>query len=259
MEILIVEDDPLIMDELKEDIHELFKDQFKNVFTSDSVEDAKHIIRERTLDIAILDIQIGKIEDGGILLSQYINANIQDTPQIFITGLSDQKGFDKVKPMLLKGASFRFLKKPFSKEQLRQAIDLSISYLQTKSDRHLNQGAIFLKPLDDSTVWMTTGKGRYEKIQLNSIRYIQSDDHYLKVYLFQQKHPIVFKFNLRDFYWQYLSVFDNFFYLDRSRVINLNFTNLIESNHIYIQNQGFSIPKINKVKLYERLKILGRQ
>lgn len=255
IKLLIVEDDVLLAEDLKRSLKELFPNEINDIYVEHSFISAIKSIEELDFQITLLDLVIGKDQDAGLKLSEKINLLYPKVPQIFMTGLPDEKGFIKVKPYLINGSFYYFLKKPFTDDLLKRSIELVLSVNQ-----HLKStpSLIHFKPLNESHIWVTTAKGRYEKLLLRDLKYIQSDDHYLKAYLADRQSPVVFKFNLRDFYTQLLSSFENFFPLDRSKIINLHFASKIENNLIYLQETPFSIPRSNKAQLLQTINIISQ-
>lgn len=255
MKVLIVEDDILLSEDLKDSIQTLFPNKFNVIHSYQTVKDGLSNIKKNTYQLAIFDINIGTEESGGIELSQYLSSIDPNIPQIFITGLPDDKGFEKVKPLLLTKTSFLFLKKPFDEGSLFRAIALALGFIENPSQIEENQAILLLKALSEGSVWVTTERSTYEKIILSELCYLQSDGHYIRSILASGKKSPYFLFGLKDFYYRYLSHFPNFFYLNRSVIINLHFVDSVVNSQVFIRGQAFSIPKNKKELLFKLLGI----
>lgn len=244
MKIILVEDDPLMMEQLSNDIREIFGEDVKAIYEATNTEEAMEIFSAHEPQIALLDIHLGTgKEEAGILLAEQIKGQI---PFVFVSGLPDHIGFEKARHAL----PVAFLRKPYTQRALEDAIRLAEAHTQlNKEDFPLTIGE------KENLLWVTSGRGEYSQVNLGELTFLQVEDHYIKAFSKYEERPVMFKYNLKDFHQLYLQRLPEFFYLDRSRVINLRFVKKIEGNHVYIGDNRFSIPRSNKQFLFARLGI----
>ena len=116
-EILIVDDDEVIRDTLKELLSEHYACQ-----TAGTVDEAFARLSEKTYDLVLTDISmpgISGLELLGKVLQQY-----PKTPVIIVSGISDQ---DHVQGLMKLGA-FDFLLKPFRLEVVEKSVRRGLEY-----------------------------------------------------------------------------------------------------------------------------------
>ena len=251
MKLLLVEDDHLIADKIIEDISEFYPDQLTVVGPYTNFDSAIAGLVKDKPSLAILDITLKRDRDAGIRLAEAIN-QIYPLPFIFLTGLPDKKGFDKAKHTL----PVAFLKKPYERDGLKRALDLTIMHVEDSKAQAIANATAVIKPLQEHSIWVTTARNEQELLRLRDILYFQVQDHYIKAYKASGRSMVMFKSSLKELYWNNISIFDGFFYLDRSHLINLKYVNSIRNNQIYITDKlYFSIPKNSRTKLFEQLGI----
>jgi DNA-binding LytR/AlgR family response regulator len=251
MKLLLVEDDPLIADQITEDITEIYPDQLSVVGPYTNFDSAVAGLVKEKPSLAILDITLRRDRDAGIRLAEAIN-QIFPIPFIFLTGLPDRKGFDKAKHTL----PIAFLKKPYEKDGLKRALDLTIMHVEESKTQAMTNATAVIKPLQEHSIWVTTARNEQELLRLHEILYFQVQDHYIKAFRVSSHSVVIFKSSLKELYWNNLSIFDGFFYLDRSHLINLKYVTSVKNNQIHLTDElYFSIPKNSRAKLYEHLGI----
>lgn len=239
MKLFLVEDDPMIADQVCEDVTSIFSERLTIVGPYNTFDSAVARLVKEKPSLAILDINLKREREAGIRLAETIN-QILPIPFIFLTGLPDKKGFDKAKHTL----PVAFLKKPYEKEGLKRALDLTIMYVERNKIASKQATPAVIKPLGEDCIWVTTSRNEQELLRLNEIIYLEVDDHYIDAHRVKEDSPVMFKSSLREFFDDYLSAFSSFFYLDRSHVINLQYVTRIKDNHVYLSDEDrFSIPK----------------
>lgn len=147
MIILIVEDDMNIQKLLSTCIREV--DDTAQIYMSDSSQGALKIAKEHPIDIFLLDIQL--IDYKGTVLAKELRSMDQYryTPMIFATALANEEinSYREIK-------CYSFLIKPYTKEEVKQAISEAIDYRnhfskQTKTIRIEQKSHIFEYDLKD--------------------------------------------------------------------------------------------------------------
>ena len=218
MKVLLVEDDPWLAEEIEANIQRQHEKNLSVVGPCDNYDDAVKVFLQERPAVAILDISLKKDDDAGIRIAETINRR-NPIPFIFLTGLPDKKGFEKAKYTL----PCAFLHKPYEQKGFNCALDLAIMHAERKRLPGYFYYPTFIKPLEEYTVWVTTARNTYEPVLLKELIYIEADDHYLKAYTTEHKSYLMFKGTLKNFYRNNLYVFEDFFQLGRSHIINLKY------------------------------------
>lgn len=121
IKVLIVEDEPLIAEDIKEILLLVNYDVVGNAYNK---EQAFDILKNTTPDIALLDINLGNNTDG-ILIAEHINQHYQ-IPFLFLTSYSTKLILDKVKHTYPMG----YIVKPFDEADLFTGIEIALSNFQ---------------------------------------------------------------------------------------------------------------------------------
>lgn len=115
MKILVIEDDALIAEHLRDILVDDCGDEVEMVY---SAKDARIILGKEKFDLILLDINMEK-PDIGVDVAKYINDEIQ-TPFIFITAQSDRKIVDRA--ILMNPSAY--IIKPFSPVSVIVAVNV---------------------------------------------------------------------------------------------------------------------------------------
>lgn len=113
---LVVEDDPLVADDLSLCIQDL---GYQVIGPANDFETARQLLEERLPDLVFLDIDLGGAATG-IDVATLINREYK-IPFIFLTAFSDQQTLQDVKAQFPAG----FVLKPFDENRLRAAIQIA--------------------------------------------------------------------------------------------------------------------------------------
>ncbi|MEL4309049.1 sigma-54-dependent transcriptional regulator [Joostella sp. CR20] len=114
--ILIVDDDIDVLELLQRQLEALKYYTFKAV----SVKEAVAILKGNTIDLLVTDLQMPEVD--GFQLIQYVAENYPKLPVLVVSGFISAKGALKMG----KSGVVDYLVKPFTKEELKVAIDKSI-------------------------------------------------------------------------------------------------------------------------------------
>lgn len=234
--ILVVEDEPLIADDIQAGLEEI---GYHVVAVVDNANDAIAAIKKQKPDVALLDIKIEGSIDGAILAD--IIKKEYDIPFIFLTSNADPYTIDRVKKLQPAG----FIVKPFDERDLRSAIEIALhkgdrgdpqKSSETKDDRHL-----FVKH-----------NGKLEKVDVNDILYAQAYDNYCFVYTPGQRYllPITLKAveaKLQD---------KGFIRVHRSYMVNINRITVIDELHLKIGDDKIPLSKTYKPELIRKISLL---
>lgn len=179
--ILIVEDEPLIAEDLRAHLEELGHEVCA---VCDNALDAMAEVAARKPDLLLLDINLGDGPDG-VQLAEKVRAK-HTTPFIFVTSHSDKATLERVKPLRPAG----FIIKPFDENDLRTQIELALARYAneveateapTEAQRHdfVIADSIFIRE-----------KGRLVKVAIDDIHYAEADDNYVTLFTPSKKYVI---------------------------------------------------------------------
>ncbi|MFK7757361.1 MAG: response regulator [Flavobacteriales bacterium] len=167
--ILIVEDDPIIA----EDILDALEDKGYVVSAiAHSYEQGLEELQRRTIDLAVLDINL-EAEKSGIDVAKFIQTH-KDMPYIFLTSYSDEKTLE----MAQATRPYGYLVKPFQDATLISTVSLALSNyanLKTKPEPKVERFELTQREADICRK-MCTGLSydeiaNSEFISVNTVRY----------------------------------------------------------------------------------------
>lgn len=235
VKILVVEDEVIIADNI---CNTLTDYGYTVLEPAISYTEAIETIENEMPDIAILDVQLAG-KKSGIDLATAINIKYK-FPFIFLTSNSDKATLDEAK----KAEPFAFLVKPFVKEELYAAIELTLFNFASTKEKAVDKenlvvrDALFIKQ-----------KNLFLRLNFSDITYIKSDHVYLDIHTVNGK-----KHTVRGTISEYLEKLDErFVRIHRGHIIN---TKHLESiNYITVQVNGESLPvgKKHRDELMEKI------
>lgn len=164
LKVLLVEDDLLIQQEMKQ----ILENQNCQVFKTDNADSALEILNSEQPEIVLMDIQIKGKQDG-IGLAKEIN-RIINVPIIFISDFTDDKTVARateVKPA-------NYLVKPFTERQIVLSIGQAIKNFAgesvTAEDFSVFRDSIFVKVKGDDMI--------RHRVKLDDITFLQASRSY---------------------------------------------------------------------------------
>jgi len=227
--ILIVEDEPLIAD----DIAFILEDEGYNIIgKAIDTEEAIELIDMNTPDLVLLDISLDDDEDG-VDLAHKINKKYH-IPFIFITSHSDRLTINRVK----KTNPCGFIVKPFKAAEIISTVAISL-YKSQKSSVPINKSvtdSFFVKQGHDLV-----------KIAFNDIMYVKADDNYTTIYLSDKK--VLASLNLKSITEKLPS--KHFLRIHRSYVVNISKITRISHRFVYMDEHEVPLGKGNFQMLQE--------
>ncbi len=126
--VLIVEDETLIAEELRE---RLLRLGFSTIAAVGSAEEGIAIAIKEPPDLVLMDIRL-KGEKDGIQAAREIRENV-DVPIVYLTAYSDQLTVERVKNSEYDG----FVLKPFRGRELQATIDVALQRHALRSKLHI--------------------------------------------------------------------------------------------------------------------------
>ncbi len=124
--ILLVDDDIDILELLQRHLHSLEYHTYKAV----SVKEALYILKETTIDLLITDIQMPDVD--GSQLIKFTDEHYPEIPKLVVTGYPSVDGALEV----IKSGATDYLTKPFTKDELKQAVQKCFESLAKRKIRH---------------------------------------------------------------------------------------------------------------------------
>lgn len=221
LNILIVDDDLLIAEMLKEMLLEL---DYSVGGVAQSYEEAAELLQtEQPYNMAILDINLMQ-DKSGLDLAALLNEKYQ-LPFLFLTSYSDTKMVDKALDYKPKA----YLIKPFSKIDLYTTIEIIRRKLDAASERAIviKEGSLNLK------------------LNHSSILYIKSENVYVEVVTAEKQYL------LRQSLEKFLESLNDsrFIRIHRSYAVNLDAIQAINGQFVMIQHEMIPISRNIKDEL----------
>lgn len=219
--IQIVEDDPIIADDLQATLTEFGYEAFE---PANNAKDALRFIKERQPNLCLLDVHLGDDLDGIQLAS--IIRDLGNIAIVFLTAFNDRKTIERIKVTNPAG----YLVKPVDERNLQTTIELALHNFSQK-DEHpetsldsVQKDHIFIKIKDS-----------LKKVLLSDIQYLEAYDNYVFLYTSDKKHLL--SSSLKTVAEKLPK--NSFMRVHRSYVINLN----------KIERIGSSTVNLGKVKV----------
>jgi len=233
--ILIVEDEPLIAD----DIAFILEDEgYTIIGKAIDTQEAIKLIDNEKPDIILLDISLDGDDEDGIDLANIINEKY-NIPFVFITSHSDKLTINRVK----KTNPCGFIVKPFKASEIVSTVAI-VSYKTQNSNTILssdNQKSIFIKQGHDLV-----------KIQYADILYTKADDNYTFIILENKK--ILASLNLKSLAEKLPQ--DRFIRIHRSFMVNLTRITRISHRFVYVDSHEIPLGRGYYTKLQELITML---
>lgn len=234
--VLIVEDEPLIADDLSYTLQDI---GYHVSGIALSAEEAIGILDEEPVDLVLLDINIqgerDGIEIGKILNKEYF------LPFIYLTSYSDKATLERAK----KTNPLAYLVKPINEKDLLTTIEIALSNFQEKisikNSRSKLKDSIFIKE-----------SYTFYKLKIKEILYAEAHDNYCFVYTKVKKFLINNTLKVLE---ERLSSWD-FARVHRSFLVNPDAISKIEDGYIYIDKYTIPISKKYKKEFIENLDAL---
>src|SRR5690606_20591571 len=123
--ILIVDDDVQILELIQQLLQSLNYHTYKAI----SVKEAIAILQDQAIDLLITDLQMPGVD--GLQLVKYVSEHFPDIPKLAVTGFPSIDGALKA----MKSGVMDYLIKPFTKEELKTAVQKSLALNQKPTQK----------------------------------------------------------------------------------------------------------------------------
>jgi two-component system, LytTR family, response regulator LytT len=240
IQVLLIEDELIIADYMEACLQKL---GYEVVDICIDFEEAIAALQQHKPDIVLVDITL-KGTKTGIDVGNYIKQN-HNIPFIFASSHSDKTTIDKAKQTL----PYAYLIKPFSEEDLYAAIETALMHFaqkQQKEKQESNDNPIII---NDSI--FIRHKGRFVKLQLDELLYIESEENYAT--LITKKGNYALKSTLKNM----LDVLPDYFWrIHRSYLINLHHLNGFDAEEVTVDKKNLPLSRGFYPLLLEKLKVV---
>lgn len=226
--ILVVEDEPLIADDIAETLE---KNGYHVVGIVDEAVDALQMIKDKSPDMALLDVNIEGDQDGIALAEQL------DIPFVFLTSYYDKKTLDRAKKTNPSG----YIVKPFSEKDLLVNVEMAI-YKKEKVSVSVNPPEKLFVRKDQEII----------SIQSSDIVYVEAFDNYANVFTVNEKYII--SHTLKSIEEKLLPL--GFERIHRSYLINFEAIDSISEGYVFLKGHRVSIGKSYRKDFLDKLAML---
>jgi len=233
MKILILEDEAIIAESLFQLLESMNYDPLEAVATPD---EAIALLDKEHPSLAILDIRLGK-DRSGLEVADYINTHYSRLPFIVLTAHSDKATIQEVK----RYRPAAYLTKPFVKETLFAAIELSLpentGEAAPQTPQEQREESLFIKI-----------GGRYEKLALQQITFLQAKGKYTEIHLPGTKH--LMRMPLTSFTAAYPQI--NWVRIHKSFFVNASYVTSITGREITVHETRLPIGRAYQAEVMHR-------
>lgn len=227
--LIIVEDEAIIADHLEILLEQL---GYEVLGIVDTATDLFALLKEKTPELILLDIQISGDLDG-VEIAHILNQKYR-IPFVFISSNTDDKTLARVKHTEPNG----FISKPFKVEQLRSVLKLIQTNVSSEPQTSEQSDSLFVKD----------GQG-YARIAFTDIRYAKADDNYTQ--LFTSEKRFVLSSTLKEV--EKKLVDHGFIRSHRSYLINLKKVTRVGNNFVLIDEDELPMSEKYKRSIMDRL------
>lgn len=233
IKIFLVEDEPILVDQLRIQIEEL---GYWFVGFADNADRAKQMILNVKPDIVLMDVNI-KGEKTGIDLA--IELKEQNHTTIFITSLDDEYHFEKSKAAL----PFDYLIKPVTARKLKRSIELS---QLTRTENKMGSEEIFLKE-----------KSAIHRVTKSDILFIEVQDKVCLIHVNTSTLPLNIRMGLSELFEKLDSA--NFIKVHRSFAVNRSHIDSydISTNKLITGSHRIPVSRTYRATILDTLKKNG--
>lgn len=241
--ILIVEDDPIIAADLQDRLEEMGYSILGPVARG---EDALAFFDKPVPpDLVIMDIQLEGDWDG-IMTTRHIQSK-SGVPVIFLTSNSDDATFSEAKQV----KPHAFLSKPFRGRDLKHSIELAIVQAAAKK-----QPSTEASTVEENTYLLKDrlfikAKDRMVRLFIKDILWVEADDYYCKV-VTKDREFLVTQ-TLKKFGEELMGLAE-LMRVHRSYIVNLAHVEEIGELYLHVGKGRIPFSKTSREELMERLK-----
>lgn len=241
--ILIVEDEPLIAEDLRGHLEEL---GYEVCALCDNALDAMAEIASTSPDLLLLDINLGDGADG-VQLAEKVSAKYE-VPFIFVTSHSDAATLERVKALRPAG----FIIKPFDENDLRTQIEIALARYAWQVEAGQAPTDVQRSDFVIADSIFVRDKGRLVKVRIDDIHYAEADDNYVTLFTPGKKYVITSTLTaveekLRS---------PHHMRIHRSYLADLRQVMAMEDGYVRVGTQRLPVGKTHREMLMDRIRTL---
>ena len=241
--ILIVEDEPLIAEDLRGHLEEL---GYSVVGHCDNALDAMAEIAMTKPDLLLLDINLGDGADG-VQLAEKVNVK-HKLPFIFVTSHSDKATVERVKSVRPAG----FIIKPFDENELRTQIEIALARFASQVEATQAPSDAQRADFVIANSIFIRDKGRLVKVAIDEIHYAEADDNYVTLHTPSRKYVITSTLAAVE---EKLNS-PHHLRIHRSYLVDLRKVTAVEEGYVRIVALSLPVGKTHKEALMARIRTL---
>jgi len=241
--ILIVEDDVQIAESLS-DMLEILDHEVVDI--ASSYDEAVKVLREKDVDLALLDIQING-DKSGIDIAERIKVDFH-VPFIFTTAYADKETIKKASVH----SPYGYIVKPYGMKDINAGIEVAIQNHKNLKEISTNAAAGEQTAVMNSESLFVKTNSRIVRINMEDIIYIEARGDYA-VFKTDEKGYIV-STTIKNVEEKLDS--NIFVKVHRSYIVNVNKVVDIEENNLLIDEQVIPISRSQKPNLLKRLNMI---
>lgn len=212
--VLIVEDELITAIEFKE---ALLNADFEVPVVADRISKAKNAFESMNFDLILLDITLKYDDATGLDFAEYVR-KLSNIPIMFITGDSNEILLEKMKII----GNCNYMMKIVRPNEMVFKVKLMIGNKNHEELKNAKYQEVILLPINKSQ----------QKIRKSDIVAIKGNGSYSDIFIANEHHYHTLSMNMKKL----LEGLDypDFFRLNRSNVININFIDKIEGEYLYL-------------------------
>lgn len=241
--IQIVEDEPLIAEDLRAHLEEL---GYEVCAVCDNALDAMAEIVAHTPDLLLMDINLGDGADG-VQLAEKVNAKYK-VPFIFVTSHSDKAMLERVKAVRPAG----FIIKPFDENVLRSQIEIALARYASGVDATTAPAEAQRNDFVIADSIFIREKGRLVKVAIDDIHYAEADDNYVTLFTPTKKYVITSTLSAVE---EKLKSAHHL-RIHRSYLVDTRRITAVEEGYVRIGSQSLPVGKTHREALMARIRTL---
>lgn len=236
VKILIVEDELLAAEDIKEQLEE---EGYEVTGIARTYESALQLFKQNLPDLVLLDIQLHGRRDG-IAVAHTIN-KLTKVPIIYITGSTEDTMLERAKIT----QPVTFVLKPFRAKEFITNVDLAI-------ENFVKHNEIEQSLLNDA-VFIPTSCGGHEKVKKDDILYVEGDGSYTTLFTQHNK-----KYDITLYLSKLVPQLeaDSLVRISKKHVINARYLTKLERRAVWLGERKLLIGEHYKKTLMQRLNLV---
>ncbi len=248
VKVLVVEDEIILAHDIRDRLADM---NYEVVGIASSVEKAVAILKEKAIDIIMIDI-ILKGDKDGVELAKIVNEAYQ-IPFIFLTSHADTSLVERAKSV----HPYAYILKPFNDRQVKIAIELALMNFSNKTpgknvfenNESINEESKVLQIKD--SLFLKKNQ-HFVRVPLTDILCIEADNNYCTVYTKSER--FVYAVVMKKIEAQLHKT--NVIRTHRSYIVNVNQVSGFEGNLLFVGTHKIPVSKSQKEQVFKLFKTI---